>query len=246
MKLLVIDTADVVMKRKSDGHIFVTAEAQLTSISQSLGINEKIYGGIGNKALAIMKGQKEVTSTLRNALYDQNLLALTQGVSITEGGKATTYNTEKGLKVVDNAGTLEVTIQGTPLDATAHVRNTKGEMEDATIASNKVIIPTGFATENELVSVTYQQEVTGDILELDSEKFAEAFSIEYKTIAYDADTNKVVKDIYIQLDHVVPQDALELSLENGTPIAPEINFDCLTAPNSTAIGRIIEVDRATP
>jgi hypothetical protein len=70
MKLLVMDTADVVMKRKSDGHVFITAEAQLTSISQSLGINEKIYGGIGNKPLAIMKGQKEVTSTLRNAFYD--------------------------------------------------------------------------------------------------------------------------------------------------------------------------------
>src|SRR5690606_171028 len=110
MKLLISDTADVVMKRKSDGHVFITAEAQLTSISQTLGINEKIYGGIGNKPLAIMKGQKEVTSTLRNAFYDQEFLALTQGVSIEEGGKATIFKTEKGLKVEENGGTLEVTI----------------------------------------------------------------------------------------------------------------------------------------
>lgn len=243
MKLLVMDTCDVVMKRKSDGHLFVTAEAQLTSISQSLGINEKIYGGIGNKALAIMKGQKEIQSTLRNAFYDQELLSLTQGVAIEEGGNATVWKTEKNLKVVDNAGDLEVTITGTPINNEVHVRNAKGELESATSTTGKITVPAGHAVEGDIVSVTYQEEITGDILQLDGEKFAEAFELEYHTIAYDPDTNKVVKDIYIQLDHVVPMDEFELSLENGNAIAPEINFECMTAPNSTRIGRIIEEDR---
>lgn len=243
MKLLVIDTADVVMKRKSDGHIFITAEAQLTSISQTLGINEKIYGGIGNKPLAIMKGQKEVTSTLRNAFYDQEFLSLTQGVEIDEDGTANVYKTEKGLVVAENGGTLEVTITGTPVGTTVYVRNAKGEVESATVATKKVTIPTGHAAKDEIVSVTYQAQVTGNIVELDAEKFAEAFTVEYHTIAYDPDTNKVVKDIYIQLDHAVPSDEFEMSLENGSPIAPEVNFECMAAPNSTSIGRIIEVDR---
>lgn len=242
MKLLVIDTADVVMKRKSDGHIFITAEAQLTSISQTLGINEKIYGGIGNKPLAIMKGQKEVTSTLRNAFYDQEFLSLTQGVEIQEDGSATIFNTEKGLTVTDNAGTLEVTISDTTV-TTAYVRNAKGQTETVAVASGKVTIPTGHAAEGEIVSVTYEKKITGDIVELDAEKFAEAFTLEYHTIAYDPATNKVVKDIYIQLDHVVPNDEFELSLENGTAIAPEVNFECMAAPNATSIGRIIEADR---
>lgn len=244
MKLLVIDTADVVMKRKSDGHVFITAEAQLTSISQTLGINEKIYGGIGNKPLAIMKGQKEVTSTLRNAFYDQEFLSMTQGVAINENGTATIYKTEKELAVVDNAGTLEVTISGTPVDNVAYVRNSAGEVEPATVTTGKITVPTGHADAGEKVSVTYQESVTGSIVELDAEKFAEAYTLEYHTIAYDPATNKVVKDIYIQLDHVVPTGEFELSLENGTAIAPEINFECLAAPNSNKIGRIIEVDRS--
>jgi len=243
MKLLVTDTADVVMKRKSDGHVFITTEAQLTSISQTLGINEKIYGGIGNKPLAIMKGQKEITSSLRNAFYDQEFLSLTQGVSITENGTATIAHTEKGLKVVDNVGVLEVTITGTPVGATAYVRNAKGETESAAITSSKVTVPAGHAIVGETVSVTYDMSITGSIVELDGEKFAEAYELEYHTIAYNPDTNRVVKDIYIQLDHVIPIDEFELSLENGTAIAPEVNFECLTAPNSTSIGRIIEVDR---
>src|SRR5690554_1347591 len=147
MKLLISDTADVVMRRKSDGHVFITAEAQLTSISQTLGINEKIYGGIGNKALAVMKGQKEVTSTLRNAFYDQEFLAVTQGVSIDENGSATVYKTEKGLEVVDNGGTLEATITGTPVDNTVIVRNAKGEIEESTATTGKVAVPTGHAEE---------------------------------------------------------------------------------------------------
>lgn len=242
MKLLVIDTADVVMKRKRDGHVFITAEAQLTSISQTLGINEKIYGGIGNKPLAIMKGQKEVASSLRNAFYDQEFLALTQGVAIDEAGTATVYKTEKGLTVTDNAGTLEVTIADSTV-TTVYVRNEKGSTEQATATTGKVTIPVGHAAAGDIVSVTYQKAVTGDIVELDGEKFAEAFTLEYHTIAYDPDTNAVVKDIYIQLDHVVPSDEFEMSLENGNAIAPEVNFECLTAPNSTSIGRIVEVDR---
>lgn len=243
MKLLVIDTADVVMKRKSDGHVFVTAEAQLTSISQTLGINEKIYGGIGNKPLAVMKGQKEVTSTLRNAFYDQEFLSLTQGVAIEEDGSATVHKTEKSLTVTDNAGSLEVTITGTPIGGTVYIRNAKGELEAATATTGKVVVPEGHAAKGEIVSVTYQAAVTGNVVELDTEKFAEAFTLEYHTLAYNPDTNKVVKDIYIQLDHVIPNDEFELSLENGNAIAPEVNFECLASPNSTSIGRIIEVDR---
>ena len=241
-KLLIIDTADAVMRRKSDGHVFVTSEAQLASISQSLGIDDKIYGGIGNKPLAIMKGQKEITSTLRNAFYDQEILSMTQGVAI-ENGSATVYETEHGLKVVDNDGTLSVTITGSPNGNTVLVTNKHGETLEATVATKTVTIPTGHAEPGELVSVRYKKDITGDIVSLESDKFAEAYELEYHTIGYDPETNKVVKDIYIQLDHVVPGGDFELSFENGSAIAPEITFEALAAPNSTAIGRIIEKDR---
>ncbi|MCA1025669.1 hypothetical protein LCM23_06165 [Cytobacillus kochii] len=240
--LLIMDTADVTIKRKSDGHVFASAETQLASIASSLGINEKIFGGIGNKPLAVMKGQKEVTSTLRNAFYNQELLAITQGVTVEEGTHDV-YKRENGLKVVDNEGTLEVAIAGTPVGTTAYVTNAKGETESVAIASNKVTIPTGHANAGEAVAVSYQIQVTGNTVPIDAKKFGEAFEIEYHTIGYDPVTNTVLKDIYIQLDHAVPGSDYELSFENGTPIAPEITFDALTPQNEDEIGRIIEVDR---
>lgn len=244
MKLLISDTCDAIVKRKSDGHVFITAETQMTSLSGSLGINEKIFGSIGNKALAVMKGQKEVTSVFRNAFYDQEILSMTQGVAVEKDGSATIYETENDLVVVDNAGTLSVDIVGTAVGTTVYVRNSKGETESATIATKKVTVPTGHATAGEKVSVTYSKTVTGDIVALDSEKFGEAYTIQYHTIGYDPELNRVVKDIYIQLDHVIPSSDFEMSFEAGTAIAPEVTFECLAAPNSKEIGRIIEVDRA--
>jgi hypothetical protein len=244
MKLLISDTADVVIKRKSDGHVFATAETQLAAISQSLGINEKILGGIGNKPLAVMKGQKEMTTNFRNAFYDQEFLSMTQGVAIEEDGSVTVNKRENDLVVAENAAVLEVTIVGTPAGTTVHVVNGKGEVVSATVATKVVTIPTGHAIVGEKVSVIYRETVTGNIVAFDTEKFAEAFEIEYHTIGYNPENNKVVKDIYIQLDHAIPQGDFELSFEAGTAIAPEITFDALAAPNSTEIGRIIEVDRA--
>lgn len=243
MKLLISDTADVVVKRKSDGHVFISAETQMSSLSLSLGINEKIYGSIGNKVVGIIKGQKEITSTFRNAFYDKNLLSITQGVAVEEDGTAEVYKREDGLVVTDNTGTLEVTIVGTPVGSTVYVRNAAGETESATVATQKVTVPTGHAVEGETVSVTYKESVTADIVALDSEKFGEAFEIEFHTIAYDPVSNTVVKDIYIQLDHAVPAGEFEMSLENGTAIAPEVTFDCLTPPNAKEMGRILEVAR---
>lgn len=238
--LVIIDTADVVVKRKSDGHVFLTAEAQLTSISQTLGINEKIYGGIGNKGLFIMKGQKDVTATIRNAFYDGEFLAMTQGVSIEENGDVVVYKREDNLEVSDS---LEVTIVGTPVGDEVYVRNPDGVVKSATIAGQVVTIPDGFAAAKDIVSVTYQEQTQGDVIEIESDKFGEAFEVEYHTIGYNPKTNKVEKDIYVQLDHIVPNGDFELSLENGTALAPEFTFDALVKPNTNQIGRIIEVPR---
>lgn len=242
-KLAIVDTADVVVKRKKDGKVFLTAEAQLTSITQSLGINESIFGGIGSKKLFQFKGQKEVSSVIRNAFYDKEFLAMTQGVDVQADGSTTVYKREDGLIVTDNVGVLEVTITGSPIGTVVYVRNNAGETEEAVVATNTVEIPTGHAMEGDIVNVTYQETVTGDIIEMEADKFGESFEIEYRTIGYDIDTNTVKVDIYIQLDNAIPQGDFEISLENGNALAPEFNFDALANLNGNSIGRIVEVER---
>lgn len=239
-EVLVSDTADVTITRTSDGHRVIYTQTQMASIEQSLGIDDKVYGGIGFKPIAIVKGQKEVTTTFRNALYDVNLLAMSQGVSV-ENGKAIINELVKEVEVKDGAVSVDEEIAE---DSVVHLLNTSGNTIEVEYDELEgIVVPEGFALDGELVAVNFEKEITGDIVEIESDKFAESYAIEYHTIGKDPMTQRVVKDYYIQLDNVVPSGEFELAFEGGEPMAPEITFEALTAPNSNKIGRLIQRTR---
>ncbi|MED3562249.1 hypothetical protein [Bacillus xiapuensis] len=242
MKTLINDTADVVFKRKSDGHLIFTAEAQLASISQQIQ-EDKLKGGIGNKTISLLRSDKEISLKVKNALFDLDWLSMTQGVAVAEG-TVNVYEREENLAVTDNAGTLQVTITGTPVGTTVSVINAKGESEQATVATKVVTVPTGHAAKGEKVAVVYQKSVTGNIVSLDSKKFSEQYAVEYHTIEYDPATNLVIADLYVQFDSVLPSGSFDLSFENGNALSPELDFTALTSTANSEIGRVIEVPRS--
>lgn len=242
-KLLINDTADVIFKRKSDGHIVFTTEAQLASISSAVS-EEQLRGGIGNKTVAVTRTEKTVDLSVRSALWDAEFLAMSQGVAIQEDGSAKVKKILTAT-VADNAGTLEATIQGTTTAVEGVFFDTDGSQAEVTITTNKFAVPTGSsAVAGDTVTVVVEQTVTGDIISIDSQKFSEKYEVEYRTIAYDPKTMKVVQDVYIQFDEAIPSGNVEMSLENGTPLTPEMNFMVTTPAGKTEMGRIIRVDRA--
>jgi hypothetical protein len=242
-RTLINDTANVTFKRKSDGHVIFTGEAQLASISQQVS-EEKLKGGIGNRTIALIRSDKEVQLQVRNALFDFEWLSMTQGVAVQKDKDATVWKREDSLLVVDNAGTLEVTIKGKPIGDEVKLVNSKGVSEDALSATGKVAIPEGFANKGEKISVSYQEAIKGNVLTMDAQKFSEAYEVEYATIEYDPETYRVVADLYIQFDHVIPSGSFDMSLENGSALAPELSFEAMTTGTSTEIGRFIEQVRS--
>jgi hypothetical protein len=241
MKLLVADTADLTFKRKSDGKVIFTSEAQLAGISQQ--IDEKdIFAGIGNKKIAKIRSQKNITLKTKMALFDLEYLSVTQGVAVASDGTANVFKKEENLTVVDNTGTLSVTITGTPVDKVTLI-NAVGDSKDYTPTAKKVTISDSFVVAGDKVTAVYRETVTGNIVTFDSAKFSENYEVEYKTIAYNPVTNEIVSDIYFQFDNCLPSGSFDLSLESGNAYAPELNFDALTAPNSSEIGRVVEVPR---
>lgn len=242
MKTLINDTADVVFTRKSDGKKIFTAEAQLASISQAI-TEEKLKGGIGNKTVALLRSDKEITLQVRNALFDLAWLSMTQGVAVDESGQAKVNFKEEDLTVADNAGTLEVTLTGTPSDTTAQIINSKGEVAEATITGSTVIVPVGHALAGEKVVVSYLKDVTGNLVSFDSKRFSENYAVEYHTIEYNPENNQIVADLYIQFDNTVPSGSFDLSFENGSAISPELSFEALASATGSEIGRMIEVPR---
>lgn len=237
MDLLIHDSCDVIAVNKVTGQTFITAEAQLNSISQTLGIDEGVFGGIGVRQLARIRGQKEITTQLRNALYNKEILAMTQGVEVKNETIEIT-KLKEGL-VVEGG---KITLDETTSSNTVTLRNEMGELINVTIDSGEIEVDPSFAKDGDNVSVAYKTEVQGDTVDLDSEKFSEAHEITYHTIAYNRN-NEVVKDIYIIFYHAVPSGDFELALEMGTPIAPEINFDVLVDPGTSLMGKIVEIDR---
>ena len=112
MKTIVADTCDVVFKRISDGKVLLTAEAQLASVTQSI-TEEKVKGGIGNRDIAILRSEKEVSLKVRSAMFDSDWLEMVSGTSY-KSETNMIHKKEDGLVVKKNALKFEVKIEGTP------------------------------------------------------------------------------------------------------------------------------------
>lgn len=141
MKTVIQDTADVYFRRKSDGQLVFTAEAQTASFSQAIS-EDKLRGGIGNKPLYILKSEKEINLTVKNAFFDLEWLAMTQGETIEEEAKVQVFDREHGL-IVDDKNT--VTLKGKPVSDVTFF-NKKGLTYKTPVSTDSTyLIPTGFA-----------------------------------------------------------------------------------------------------
>jgi len=235
-KTIISDTADVVFKRRRDGKVIFSGEAQLASITQSIS-EEKLKGGIGNRTIAVLKSDKEVELQVRNAVFDSDWLEMSNGVSF-EDGTVTVYHQEADL-VATVVG--ELTITGTPKGTAVSVIASNGDTYEGTFATGKV---TAVGIEQgKVYSVLFQKDVTGQVMTLQADKFSESYSVEYHTIEYDIESNAIKNDLYFIFNAVAPSGNWSLSFENGQAITPELDFTVLTLAGSKEIGKIVEVPR---
>lgn len=231
----IADVADVVFRRKRDGHVVFTAEAQLAGISGAEE-SEGVRGGIGNQLLYTIRHSKETTLTVRNATFDLEYLSMIHGVSIEENGKAQVTVVERDLIVQGG----KVSIKDTPVDNKVRYKNKENKFVDGTVSGKEVTVQ-GF-NDGEKVTVEYKKEVTGRKIILDASKFSETYEVEYRTIEYDVETETHIKDIYFLFYNASPAGEYEINLEAGTAFTPELSFNVKTDPVTKKVGEVIEVD----
>jgi hypothetical protein len=237
---VVMDTCNLFLKAKSDGSTVMSTTLQLASISQSI-TDERLKGGIGNGTLAILSTDKELSVNTRDALWNIDYLAMSQGVKVNAAGTATVRKSETLAAV--GTTTMTVTVLGTPKGAVASYIDKDGTQKVGSVASKVISLTGSTHSAGDKVTVFYDSDVTGEMVVFDSKTFSEKYALELQTIAYDVVSNKVVKDIYIQFDEVKPEGNFEMSFEAGSAITPELTFAVLTPQSSTEMGRIISVDR---
>lgn len=242
-KFVVHDTADVIITHKESGKVVLNAEMQLASISGTIS-EEDLRGGIGNRKLYKIRTDKDINLNIRSAFGDMEYWAMTQGVTVDPAGKAFVTKTANGA-VTANAtdpSILEVVLPALPATVTeAKLTDVTGEQDLVAVTTGTLTVPTGFGLAvGDKVVVYYTEEVTGRKLQIFADKFAEKYSVEYRTIAYDPETHKQYSNIYFVFPDCIPVGEFEISLENGTVYTPEIGFSVLTPLDSALYGEIIE------
>lgn len=236
MPLFIMDVADVTFTRKSDNHVVFTSEAQTSTLSQTVD-EETIKGGIGSRSIYTIKSNKELELSVRNATFDLEWLAMTQGVAVKD---ADTLVVQKKFSGTVASGGL--TIEGVPAGS-VYILNEDRESKETTVAEGGVVtIPPTFAEDGEDVQVIVEEEVIGKSVKMRSDRFAEKYKVQYQTIVYDAKTEAVVADLYIVFNEVSPSSAFDMSLENGTAYTPELTFRA-TSNEGGEIGTWMLVDR---
>lgn len=233
----IIDTCDVTFRNRNTGKVIFTASAQLASVEQNVE-TEEVKGGIGSQTQFTVRSDKELTLQVRDALFDSEWVEMQQGAKF-ENDEVLLTSKEDSL-VVENG---LISIKGTP-EGDVIVYNEEGEetiIEDQ--LSGEITIAPEFAKDGDTLMAIYQNVLEGRVLAIDGDKFPESYEVEYHTIEYNKSTDQIMKDIYFKFFNVSPTGEFELGFENGEPIAPEMSFTCKTAPNSSKIGVMVEIDR---
>lgn len=225
------DTADVLLTRKSDGFKIASGTTQSTSISQSVE-EEVIKGGIGNRSLFTIKSDKEIEIQIKDAVFNPQWLAASQGVKV-ENGKEL---------VVENVETVEVekdgkiSIADSTYDGEAVFVDSKGENHKVTFAKGEATVTEAADQVGKEGMVAYEVKRTGKSIAIRADRFAEKYKAQLNTVIYEAETEQIVEDLFAIFHNVTPSSEFELGLEAGSALAPEMTLRCTADAKTKEIG----------
>lgn len=236
---IVHDVMDLVITDLSTGKVMANTKLQMSSIESTIS-EEDIRGGIGNGKIYKMRSDKDLSISTRNAVMNNEWIALTQGVDIVTDK---TVEVTKAEVICDIPANGEVVLQEEPKGKVTATKE-DGSVEEFD-ATDKTVTLTGDFLDMEEVQLAYKTEIQGDSIVFDSKKYAKKVRLDLSTIAYDVDTGDVLYDIYFVFPSAMPSSELNLSFEAGTAIAPEISFDILQPRCGTEMGEMVTKARTT-
>lgn len=237
-KLVIADVCDVTLESLADGKVIMTAEAQTTSISQTID-EQEIRGGRGGGLIATIQSQKTIETQLTDALFSLDYIELVQGSDIEEG--EVSYWVNAKATVTADGFTIEDTGVTKALITGADGTQTPADVETGVIT---VDTTTAFpdATEGDEVEILVQKTATGQMVEIRTDRFPKKYKMTYRTVALDPKSMEHVHDVIIQFDEVQPSANFDLGFEMSTPMTPEISFKVTKPEGCNGLGRFILTD----
>ena len=228
-----------------DNTLLFVDENMTNSALSSEAEKAEIRNGMENSIWSTLNFGKKLKLSLASNVVDFNKIALLAGDSIVSGA-ITMYTTAKVYEIDPTASTI--TLDKEPIDPTSvqiiDIATDKLiDPADYTITTDTIDFTTGGNTGKVKVVPFAYNEINGEELVIDAEKFPTAFKVVLKTVYVD-ENGKVSKDVIIELPKCMPSSTWSLSAKTdyANPDDNSLELDCLQ-DDFGALGRIKFVAR---
>jgi len=234
--LVIHDTCEVIIEDLVTKDVIGIGYAQIAGLEQTL-TEDELRGGIGNKLAYMIRSAKDISLNVTSATFKPEFLALMSGEKMktfTEEVTRIVY-----LTVKDGAsGTKEIELP-TKLTALTAIRveDTDGKQHNLVPSAGVIDASTLKATAGTELEAYYLESVTGEGVAFKTNKFPNKFKVTYRTVTYDRELAMIDKNLWFVFDEAIPSGAFTLSLENGSPYIPELNFRVTAPKGCNTLGR---------
>ena len=204
----------------------------------------EIKNGMENSIWSTLNFGNKLKLSLASNVVDFNKIALLAGNSIVSGA-ITAYTSAKVYEIDPTASTI--TLDKEPIDPTS--------VQIIDVATDKLIDPADYTINTDTINFTggntgkvkvvpfAYNEINGEELVIDAEKFPTAFKVVLKTVYVD-ENGKVAKDVIIELPKCMPSATWTLGTKTdyANPDDNTLELECLK-DDFGALGRIKFVAR---
>lgn len=200
---VVADIFKVILIDDSDNVIGTTT---LTDASIDVSVTENdVRGGRANELLGILRSDRNISISLTDTEFRYDWLAMKLGQTITTGA-GVAYAMPKWYTAVDNTGSIEVTLDETPVSGTVKAFDTDGVELTVDSSANPITISSG-AADGDLVEIrTYQYatDAATETIEINNTVFPTGMKCVLQTIEVDEDNDKATHYLNYEFTKALP------------------------------------------
>ncbi|MCA1021647.1 hypothetical protein [Halobacillus litoralis] len=243
----IADVFDVTLIDQKTGEVFANTTLQDANIEFSLEENE-IRGGRGNTLLGLLHSNRDIMINLTDTEFKYDWMARQMGTDIVTGA-GVAYAAPQHYKVVDNAGTPEVSLSKTPVaqDSGLAVYTENGQQIDgATLSGGTIDFSSANPTvaADDLVEVrTYKYETAAETqtVEFDVKQYPSEVTAVLETIEIDGGEN-ITHTIQYQFDRAVPQGNFTLNTSSSREASTQdFALKVIKPKESSKVGRALRI-----
>jgi hypothetical protein len=225
----------------------VVATTTLTDASIDVKVTEnEIRGGQGNVLLGNLHVSRDITISLTDIEFKYDWLAKQLGQDV-KTGAGVGYASPKFYTVVDNAGTLTITLDKTPADtSTLAIYDKNGVKLSSsayTVATKTVTFTSGAAGGDavEVRTYTYATDPETQTIEFDSAVFSKGMKAILETVEISGD-EKIEFTLQYIFDSAVPDGNFQIQTKSDRTAASQaFGLKVIKPKTSSVVGRLLRI-----